>query len=559
MSRHRDLFYEKENKNCPELSSCPRLGLSVHLLSDRGNPKDYQHLETSMASSPVWKVRVNYQAVPTHGEDIIADCDGRRSLCSSDNTPLLSVLSNGKPQQQGKNVEEHSVNNNNGEDVWSKRKTGEDVRKIVPSLADTSFDNRVTINVSGMRFETYESTLARLPDSLLGSPVKRAPYYDSIHSEFYFKRNRNLFDSILFYYQSGGPADGVLVKPDGIAEGEFMEEVRFYQLGKDAECKLGLDVEAWKEHGPFGDVVSADVSSCETCSMKIRKLFEQTKTRKTPPLRRVIDTWTIFITIFFIVLLCGKTLPSLKEVFVLDQCCDQNKTDTSVKRRELGFFWSFSEKFCISWFTLEYALRAFSAKDKTLYLFSAQGIFDMLSSFPYVMMIIIQVVIPGTETIPLQRILVFLTFFSVFKLTRYSLGLQVLLKTIQTSLQELMLLLVCVAISLVLFSSVIYYCESTDESTVFTSIPATFWFIIVTMTTVGYGDMTPATVAGKIFSALCAVFGVCCVLAIPSTIIVTNFNFFYLKHKAKPKKPKRPKTRMTGLQKWVTRFRSVAL
>ncbi|KAL9950896.1 hypothetical protein ACROYT_G043467 [Oculina patagonica] len=512
-----------------------------------------------MASSPVWKVRVNYQAVPTQGEDIIADCDGCRSSCSSDDRPLLSAVTNGKPQQQGKNLKEHSVNNNNREDVWSKRKTGADVRKIVPNLTVTSIDNRVTINVSGMRFETYESTLARLPDSLLGSPIKRAPYYDSIHNEFYFNRNKYVFDSILFYYQSGGPAGGVLVKPDGIAEGEFMEEVRFYQLGKDAECKLGLDVEAWNEHGPCCDVVSADVSNCETCAMKIRKLFEQTKPRETSPLRRVIDIWTIFITIFFIILLCGKTLPSLKEVFVLDQCCDQNKTDTSAKRRELGFFWSFSEKFCISWFTLEYVLRAFSATDKTVYLFSAQGIFDMLSFFPYVMMIIIQVVIPGTETIPLQRILVFLTFFSVFKLTRYSLGLQVLLKTIQTSLQELMLLLVCVAISLVLFSSVIYYCESTDESTTFTSIPATFWFIIVTMTTVGYGDMTPATVAGKIFSALCAVFGVCCVLAIPSTIIVTNFNFFYLKHKAKPKKPKRPKTRMTGLQKWVTRFRSVAL
>ena len=507
-----------------------------------------------MASSPVWKVRVNYQAVPTHG-----DCHGRRSSCSSDDSPLLPAPTNGKPDQQVINLEGHSLNNNFREDVWSKRRTDEDVRKIVPNPAVTGFDNRITINVSGMRFETYESTLARLPDSLLGSPLKRASYYDSIHNEFYFNRNRNVFDSILFYYQSGGPSGGVLVKPDGIAEGAFIEEVRFYQLGKDAEHKLGFDVEAEKELGPGRHVASADVSDCEKCSSKIRKLFEPTKTRKTSPLRKVVDVWTIFITIFFISLLCGKTLPSLEEVFVSDQCCNENRTDTSTKRREMGFFWSFSEKFCISWFTLEYALRAFSAIDKTVYLFSAQGIFDMLSFFPYVVTIVLQVVIPGTQTIPLQRLLVFLTFFSVFKLTRYSLGLQVLLKTIQTSLQELMLLLVCVAISLVLFSSVIYYCESTDESTAFTSIPATFWFIIVTMTTVGYGDLTPATVAGKIFSALCAVFGVCCVLAIPSTIIVTNFNFFYLKHKAKPKKPKRPKTRMTGLQKWVTRFRSVAL
>ena len=508
-----------------------------------------------MTSSPVWELRVNYLAVPTCGDDITADCDSLNSSFS-DGMPLLSSLTNDTSQQEEKNLEEHSVNNNY-RDVWSKRRTDEDVKNNVPIPADICFDKRITINISGMRFETFESTLARVPDSLLGSPLKRAPYYDSIHNEFCFDRNRNVFDSILFYYQSGGTAGGVLVKPDEIAEGTFIEEVKFYQLGKHAECTLGLDVEAGKEHPGF-DVVSANVSQCETCSSKIRKIFEPIKTGKTSPLRRVINIWTIFITIFFVILLLGKTLPSLKDGFVTDQCCHQNQTDTS-RKREMRFFWSFSEKFCISWFTLEYALRTFCALDKTGYLLSAQGIFDMSSFFPYIMMMIIQVVSPGAETIPLQRILVFLTLFSVFKLTRYSLGLQVLLKTIQTSLQELMLLLVCVVISLVLFSSVIYYCESTEESTDFTSIPATFWFIIVTMTTVGYGDLTPATVAGKIFSALCAVFGVCCVLAIPSTIIVTNFNFFYLKHKAKPKKPKRPKTRMTGLQKWVTRFRSVAL
>lgn len=509
-----------------------------------------------MTSNPVWKLRVNYLAVPTRGDDITADCNSLNSgFC--DDMAILSSLTNDTTQQEEKNLEEHSVNNNYREDVWSKKGTDEDVKRNFRIPADACLDNRITINISGMRFETYESTLARVPDSLLGSPSKRAPYYDSIHNEFCFDRNRNVFDSILFYYQTGGPTGGVLVKPDDIAEGIFIEEVKFYQLGKHAECKLGLDVEAGKERPGF-DVVSANVSQCETCSSKIRKIFEPIKTGKTSPLRRVINIWTILITIFFIVLLLGKTLPSLKNVFVMDQCCHQNQTDTSGKRH-MQFFWSFSEKFCISWFMLEYLLRIFCALNKTGYLFSAQGIFDMMSFFPYVLMIIIQSVSLRTETIPLQRILVFLTLFSVFKLTRYSTGLQVLLTTIQTSLRELILLLVCVVISLVLFSSVIYYCESTDESTDFTSIPATFWFIIVTMTTVGYGDLTPATVAGKFFSALCAVFGVCCALAIPSTIIVTNFNFFYLKHKAKPKKPKRPKTRMTGLQKWVTRFRSVAL
>ena len=511
-----------------------------------------------MASSPVWKVRVNpngYRRVLASGDDISADCSSRRSSVSSGGSPLLCPLTNCEPQRE-KPLGAQGLNNNY-RDVWSKRvKEGKESFSslIVASTDGTCCDKRITINISGTRFETFESTLARLPNSLLGSSIKKAPYYDPSHNEFYFDRNKHVFDSILFYYQSGGPVGGVLVKPDGIPEGTFLDEVKFFELGEDAERKIGADDETGRKLGRGFGAVSANISYCETCSSKIRMVFDTSQTTKACPLRRAIDVWMIFITIFFIILLCGKTLPSLREVFVLDQCCEPHEKNSSV-----GFFWSFSEKFCISWFTLEYALRALSATEKLLYLLSAQGIFDMLSFFPYVMTIIIQVMAPGTATIPFQRILMFLMFFSVFKLTRYSLGLQVLMKTIQTSLQELMLLLVCVGISLVLFSSVIYYCESSEDSTDFNSIPATFWFIIVTMTTVGYGDLAPVTVAGKVFSALCAVFGVCCVLAIPSTIIVTNFNFFYLKYKAKPKKPKRRNTRMTALQKWVTRFRSVAL
>ena len=290
-----------------------------------------------------------------------------------------------------------------------------------------------------------------------------------------------------------------------------------------------------------------------------KNLFEPNRTNNTSPLHRVIDVWTIFITVYFIVLLCVKTFPSIREALTFDQYNSETEQSTTAKNQQIRFFLSFSEKCCISWFTLEYIIRAFSAFNKTTYLISAQGIFDLLSFLPYIIQIILQESISDTETIVLKRILVFLMFLSVFKLTRYSVGLQILLKTIQTSVKELTLLLVCVVISLVLFSSVVYYCEISDQSTGFTSIPETFWFIIVTMTTVGYGDMTPTTVAGKLFSALCAVFGVCCVLAIPSTIIVSNFNFFYLRQKGKPRKPRPPKNRMTGLQKWVTRFRSITL
>ena len=80
---------------------------------------------------------------------------------------------------------------------------------------------RVVINVSGERYETWESTLSRYPQTLLGSPSKRSLYFDQRHHEYFFNRNRLAFDAILFYYQSCGR----LVKPEPIPEDIFAEEI----------------------------------------------------------------------------------------------------------------------------------------------------------------------------------------------------------------------------------------------------------------------------------------------------------------------------------------------
>lgn len=428
----------------------------------------------------------------------------------------------------------------------------------IQDIADFENLDRVVINVSGIKFETYENTLARLPHSVLGSPIKRAPYYRSSSNEYFFERNRDAFDSILFYYQSGATDGGILVKPDGIPWQTFEDDVKFFELGQEAEGKIaGSQAEiGCSDRGGFETGRSSQVSCCQNVLSKIADLFEPGRRRSPSFFYRMIDIWTIFITVFFVALLCIKTIPYVRNVLTLNSCCNQTGEDLEM----ISFFLSFSEKLCVTWFALEYVIRTFCALDKKMYVFSVQGIFDLLSFLPYLLLIIVlELISTDTKTNVLQRILLFAMVFSIFKLTRFSLGLQILLKTFNACVKEIALLFLCVVITLVLFSSMVYYCETTDQSTIFTSIPDTFWFIIVTMTTVGYGDVTPTTIAGKFFSALCAVCGVCCILAIPSTIIVSNFNFFYLKEKARPKQPKRSKPGIAGRQKLLTRFRNFSL
>jgi hypothetical protein len=104
--------------------------------------------------------------------------------------------------------------------------------------------------------------------------------------------------------------------------------------------------------------------------------------------------------------------------------------------------------------------------------------------------------------------------------------IQVLVLTFKASLEGLGLFLVALFVSLLVFSSAIYYAELEHPKTKMESIPDAFWWAIITMTTVGYGDKYPVGVVGRLVGAACAITGVL-TLAIPVPIITGHFNRFY--------------------------------
>ncbi|KAK3608327.1 hypothetical protein CHS0354_030778 [Potamilus streckersoni] len=360
---------------------------------------------------------------------------------------------------------------------------------------------RITINVCGQYYEIWASVLERHPETLLGNPRKRIMYYDRQRDEYFFDRHRPTFEAIFNYYKYGGR----LRRPETVPDDIFLKELDFFEIETNV-----IDVYK-KEEGYIQEKVILPDNPLQ------RKIWMLMEFPETSYAAYAIAVTSVAITMLSIILFCVETLP----MFV-KEC----KNASPVNYADPFFV---LETICTAWFTVEVFVRFFACPSKICYFKDFKNLVDITAVLPYYITVANSLASHSCESSKSSSSLSFLRVIRlvrIFKLTKHSAGLQVLILTFQASLEGLALFLVAMFVCILLFSSSIYFAELGQEGSQINSIPDGFWWALITMCTVGYGDQVPVGVWGKVIGAICAISGVL-TLAIPVPIITENFNKFY--------------------------------
>ena len=203
-----------------------------------------------------------------------------------------------------------------------------------------------------------------------------------------------------------------------------------------------------------------------------------------------------------------------------------------------------AEAIFITWFTIEYWVRFIASPKKWHFIKEGMNVIDLLGIVPYFVSLALSNMKSSgeyqDEMRRMAQVFRIMRILRIFRLGRHITGLQTLGATLKDSYKELGLLGLVVIMGMLIFSGLTFVVEKDANPDEFISMPAALYWSIITMTSVGYGDITPRTWFGKLCGATCAICGVL-IISLPIPIIVNTFNKLYEKAKIKDQITKKKK------------------
>ncbi|XP_038577816.1 potassium voltage-gated channel subfamily G member 1 [Micropterus salmoides] len=407
------------------------------------------------------------------------------------------------------------------------------------------------INVGGLRYQLPWTTLEDFPLSRLGQLHLCSSFdeimgicddYDVTHNEFFFDRSPCAFRTILTFLRAGK-----LRSLREMCALSFREELHYWGVPEESLewcCRRRLlqRVEefetmerAEEEEELLEDLLDSHSghkehpaeSRLNRCMGKLRDMVERPHSGLPGKIFACLSV--LFVTITA-VNLSISTMPAMREEEEAGTCS------------QMCYNIFIVETVCVAWFSLEFTLRFIQDRSKLTFLRQPLNLIDVVAILPYYITLVVDSTSKGEKRLGsgssyldkvglVLRVLRALRILYVMRLARHSLGLQTLGLTARRCTREFGLLLLFLCVAIALYSPLLYLIENEMGTTQeFTSIPATYWWAVITMTTVGYGDMVPRSIPGQVV-ALSSILSGILLMAFPVTSIFHTFSRSYVELK----------------------------
>ena len=333
----------------------------------------------------------------------------------------------------------------------------------------------VTLNVSGRYFKINDYFLSVHPNTLLGSKA-RSCFYDNVRNEFFFDRDPDCFRYIWNFYQSGE-----LHCPREECVQSFLDEVAYFGLDISTLCDC-----CWQEtFEPAYDKLT-----------KRRAELQEAKKEAAEAIHVLAPDATfrekVWITLQEPSFSFNAKMFYLTSVFVIAISVVTNTAETiackgaiRICQEENEETYFYIDTLCVGFFTFEFIARLIFCPNRLQFLITIMSIVDLLAILPYYVNLLLTYFSVGTSSgMDAFVVLRVLRTLRVFKLLRHSKMLKKLTQSMRESAAELGLIGFVYMVMVILFSSIIYFAELSDD-TQFTSIPQAMWYAVITSTTAG--------------------------------------------------------------------------
>ncbi|CAF4362013.1 unnamed protein product, partial [Rotaria sp. Silwood2] len=346
----------------------------------------------------------------------------------------------------------------------------------------------------------------------LGNRKRRKFYYNKTHNEYFFDRNRSCFDAILYYYQSHGR----LRRPNFVPIDMFLEEVNFFQLGQEALNQIRKDENI------------TELKKVRLPKNRFRRhLWATIEYPDYSVTAKIVNILSLLMILISTIALAVESLPQY--INSDDLVCYNSSVNGSSNANETVQVSNESENICTNYltspffiiqticvvfFTVELILRIISAPSFVDFVKNIMNWIDIAVIVPYYITLGIyladrnnQINTATADGLRFLRILRFTRVLKFYRVFRNVKSLRALVATIRESLPDFFIMINILTLLSFLFGAAAYFAENDANGQAFDSIPkATYWGII-TIASVGYGDIAPITPAGRAIACLCGLCG----------------------------------------------------